>query len=50
MMNNYVVSISHDHEPTIEMNDIKSWMILDNLISCLNTDGDWTIPDEWKRK
>lgn len=50
MTNNYVVSISHGQEPTIEIEYIKEWMILDNLISCLNTDGDWSIPDGWKRR
>lgn len=45
LLHNYSIDISHGIEPRHDMEDIRSWLILDNLILTLDLDGDWTIGD-----
>ena len=54
MLHNYSVSLSHRNEPTEDMDDIRTWEILDNLIFCFRLDEEdnlhWSIPEGWKNK
>lgn len=49
LLHNYAVAISHKNAPEIDMDDIRPWEILDNLILCWgnNHDAPWTIPNGW---
>ena len=52
LLHNYAVSISHRNEPKIDMEKIRCWEILDNLLTnCCNgqLDDDWYIPTGWKK-
>lgn len=56
LLNNYAVSISHRKTPTIDMEIIRSWCILENLllnlmmetITLIGEEIDWEIPEGWK--
>lgn len=54
MLHNYAVSLSHNKQPRDSMDTIRSWLIIENLVSCWSTtidqSGDWTIPDGWKKE
>lgn len=55
LLHNFAVSISHRVDPIIDIDIIRSWMILDNLIDNLdiinNYDNDhrWYIPKGWMK-
>lgn len=49
LLHNYTVSLSHRNEPKTDMDLIRTWEVLDNLLYCLGDDN-WRIPDGWKRK
>lgn len=54
LLHNYAVAVSHRIESDINMEDVRSWEILDNLLMCWNIGGEddedeWYIPDGWKR-
>lgn len=52
LLHNYAVHVSHKNTtPNIDMEKIRVWEILDNLIICLDyEDGSkWYIPDGWKK-
>ena len=53
-LHNYAVALSHRHEPYDDMDDIRTWEILDNLIYCFSLDEEdtlnWSIPEGWKNK
>ena len=48
MIHNYAVFISHRDTPVDDMEVIRNWEILQNLILNL-ADKDWDIPDGWKK-
>lgn len=56
LLHNYAVNVSHGQSnPNPDMDNIRVWCILDNLIMCLGIqncdDGwDWDIPDGWKAR
>lgn len=49
-LHNYAINISHNIEPLEDMNIIRSWLILDNLIINMadQCTFEWYIPDGWK--
>lgn len=54
-LHNYAVSASHrkpDGEEVLE--DIRGWLVLENMLICLNPFGEdetpWKVPEGWKRK
>lgn len=50
LLHNYAVTISHRTVPNdMDMEVIRSWLILDNLLICFGS-KDWSIPDGWKYK
>ena len=58
MLHNFAVDISHRQIPSIDIDTIRNWEILDNLITVLYTgiiiddeDGTWSwdIPKGWKK-
>lgn len=48
-LHNYAVAISHRSEPHIDMEQIRSYEILENLLYNLDDVDKWTIPDGWKK-
>ena len=49
MLHNYAVSISHRNDnPREDMEVIRTWEILENLLFNLDDVSSWTIPDGWK--
>lgn len=51
LLYNYAHSLSHRLTPFVDMEEARAWLILENLIICLNSDGHpWYIPDGWKRE
>lgn len=52
LLHNYAVSISHRKVPETNMDDIRIWEILDNMLICWNLEDDeeWFIPDGWKKE
>lgn len=51
MLHNYAVNISHKAKPNIEMDQIRSWLILDNLLlnfGIEDEEHEWYIPEGWK--
>lgn len=49
LLHNYAVHVSHKKEPEEDaMDEIRNWLILDNLLMCWS-DDDWDIPDGWKK-
>lgn len=50
LLYNYAHSVSHRLTPFVDMEEARIWLILENLIICLDSDGrPWYIPDGWKR-
>lgn len=57
LLHSYVISLSHRHEPKIDMDVIRTWSIIDNMICHLDIhdingeddDRHWRIPEGWKR-
>lgn len=49
LLHNYAVSISHRKVPEIDMENIRVWEILDNMLICWN-DEEWNIQDGWKKE
>lgn len=51
LLHNYAVSISHRKVPETNMDDIRIWEILDNMLMCwdFEDDEEWYIPDGWKK-
>lgn len=51
LLHNYAVSISHRKEPETDIDVIRVWEILDNLLINWSGDGidDWYIPNGWKK-
>lgn len=48
LLHNYAIDISHRSTPCTDMNEIRKWKILENLIH--NIGGElWIIPDGWKK-
>lgn len=50
LLHNYAIQISHRIEPDIDMDIIRCWVILDNILICLNSGyllDDWAIPSGW---
>ena len=56
LLHNYAVSISHRHEPEIDMDLIRTWLIIDNMLCCFDNpfdepdNGYWRIPDGWRNR
>ena len=49
MLHNYAVSISHRNDnPKEDMEVIRTWEILENLLFNLDDVSSWTIPNGWK--
>lgn len=58
-LHNYSIAISHRHDPsdgytpTVDMEKIRSLLIIENCLCCLNLDpeesGEWSIPNGWKK-
>ena len=48
LLHNYSVRISHRKEPLIDMEIIRAWEILDNLIINRTGEDNWHIPEGWK--
>lgn len=53
LLHNYAITITHRRDPE-DMETIRPWVILDNLISCWNLglnddDSAWDIPIGWKK-
>ena len=48
LCNNYVVSLSHKKFPKIELEEIRIWMTLENLIDNLYDDK-WNVPEGWRK-
>lgn len=49
LLHNYAVHVSHRKEPKEDaMDEIRNWLILENLLMCWS-DDDWDIPDGWKK-
>lgn len=50
LLHNYAISISHRVRPKIDIDDIRSWLILNELILaiCCHSLGTWRIPDGWR--
>lgn len=49
LLHNYAVALTHGAEPTTDIDIIRTWEILQNLIICYH-DDDWNIPEGWKYK
>lgn len=51
LLHNYSVSISHRKKPETDMEIIRVWEILENLIICFNIDdkASWKIPEGWRK-
>ena len=58
MLHNYSIGVAHRvNEPKEDMEVIRTWLILENLLCCLYIDyekddeesGGWYIPDGWKK-
>lgn len=50
LLYNYAHSLSHRLTPFVDMEEARVWLILENLIICLDSDGrPWYIPDGWKQ-
>lgn len=51
-LHNYAVALSHRTEPKDNLDDIRSWETLENLIYHLRSNDDWAweIPNGWHRK
>ena len=50
-MINYAVAASHDIEPEHNIETIRQWSVLNNLIECwgeINKEIAWYIPETWK--
>ena len=49
LLHNYAVSVSHKIEPEYNIDTIRCWEILDNMLACWNNNYDepWCIPDGW---
>ena len=46
LLYNYAHSVSHRLTPFVNMEEARVWLILENLIICLDSDGrPWYIPD-----
>lgn len=50
LLHNYAVDVSHRSIPTIDMEKIRSYEVLQNMLDCFWDDDNegWTIPDGWK--
>ena len=49
MLHNYANHISHRIEPDVDMEDVRTWAVLSNLIDELAfCDEEWTIAEGWK--
>lgn len=46
LLHNYAVSVSHQSQPE-DMDGIRGWLVLDNLISCLDHNESWSVPNGW---
>lgn len=46
----YVLALSHNSKPYIDINDIVDWFIIQNLIHSLGIDDTrWKLPQSWKK-
>lgn len=49
-MINYAVAMSHNHTPENDIEVVRRWSILSNLVNCwgaINRDMPWYIPEHW---
>lgn len=50
LLHNYAVYISYKKDPDVDIDIIRSWGILDSLISCFDyVDDNWYIPNGWRK-
>lgn len=51
LLHNYAVALSHNSQPKTDIDVIRQWEILDNMIACWNTNDeyDWYIPTDWQK-
>lgn len=52
LLHNYAVSLSHKKDPEYNIEKVRPWLILSNLLICLTVttkEEPWSIPDGWKK-
>lgn len=50
LLHNYAVAISHGRTPDTGMDTIRVWLVLDNLLACMDiNDINWSVPKTWAK-
>jgi len=53
-LHNYAIAISHRHEPDVDMEELRSWLVLWNLIICYHdtyvVDTEWSVSEGWRKQ
>lgn len=50
LLHNYAIHLSHGCNPTMDIDTIRVWLILNNFFFCINMEGvRWSIPKTWER-